>query len=89
LKFLTKSHGQEKLLTKKAPDSITDWLFNAYCLSDEYGIGVATKPVTLNVFQPFFVSVNLPYSAVRGEILPIQASVFNYLNKHISVCMPA
>jgi CD109 antigen len=70
-------------LTKTAPDSITDWIFNAYCLSNEYKIGIA-KPVSLNVFQPFFVSVNLPYSVVKGEILPVQASVFNYLNK----CLP-
>ena len=71
-------------MIQKAPDSITDWIFNAYCLSKQNSIGVA-NPQTLNVFQPFFVSVNLPYSVVKGEILPVQASIFNYMDKCVPV----
>jgi len=67
-------------MVKQAPDSITDWIFDAHCLSSEHGLDVA-ESVSLRVFQPFFVSVNLPYSVVQGEILPVQVSVFSYLDK--------
>ena len=67
-------------MTKKSPDSITDWIFDAFCLSKEYSFGIAPES-TLKVFRPFFVSVNLPYSVVSNEKWPVQVSVFNYLNK--------
>ena len=43
---------------------------DAYCLSNKAGLGVS-ETKTLKVFQPLFVSVNLPYSVIRGEILKI------------------
>ena len=30
------------------------------------------------MFQSFFVSLNLPYSVVRGEEVALQVTVFNY-----------
>ena len=71
-------------MTKKSPDSITDWNFNAFCLSKDYSFGIAPE-MTLRVFRPFFVSVNLPYSVVSNEVWPVQVSVFNYLNKCVAV----
>ena len=71
-------------MTKTSPDSITDWIFNAFCLSKEYSFGIAPES-TLKVFRPLFVSVNLPYSVVSNEIWPVQVSVFNYLNKCVPV----
>ena len=35
----------------------------------------------LEVFQPFFLSLDLPYSVVRGEEVAIKAVIFNYLNE--------
>ena len=32
----------------------------------------------LQVFRPFFVSLNLPYAVKRGEVVGIQCVVFNY-----------
>jgi len=32
----------------------------------------------VQVFQSFFVSLNLPYSVVRGEEVALQVTVFNY-----------
>lgn len=37
-------------------------------------------PSKLTVFQPFFVSTNLPYSIKRGEVVSIPVVVFNYLD---------
>nr|KAG5690559.1 hypothetical protein BaRGS_014692 [Batillaria attramentaria] len=35
----------------------------------------------VRVFRPFFVSLNLPYSVIRGEHVVLQAIVFNYMQQ--------
>lgn len=45
------------------------------------GLGLTQRPSKLKVFQPFFVSTNLPYSVKRGEVVSIPIVVFNYLDK--------
>ena len=37
------------------------------------------------MFKPFFISLNLPYSVIRGEIVAIPVVVYNYINKDLSV----
>ena len=37
------------------------------------------------VFKPFFVSLNLPYSVIRGEEFALQVNVFNYLKEDVNV----
>lgn len=59
-----------------APDSITTWMVRAVALSKEAGLGIAETE--LRVFQPFFVSVDLPYSAIRGEEFPARVALYNY-----------
>lgn len=36
------------------------------------------------MFRPFFIQLNLPYSVIRGEVVAIQAVVFNYMNKEVT-----
>lgn len=59
-----------------APDSITTWMCRAVALSREKGLGIGEAQV--RVFQPFFVQVDLPYSAIRGEELPVRVALYNY-----------
>ncbi|GAB1609825.1 pregnancy zone protein-like [Argonauta hians] len=70
--------------TMKVPDTITTWIGNAICINKEAGIGVSDQ-INLQVFKPFFVSYTLPYSAVRGEKVPLLISVFNYLSLCLTV----
>uniref|UniRef100_A0A3B3CHH6 Alpha-2-macroglobulin-like 1 n=1 Tax=Oryzias melastigma TaxID=30732 RepID=A0A3B3CHH6_ORYME len=70
-------------LEKTVPDTITKWAAGAFCVSPA-GFGVAPN-VGLTAFQPFFVSLTLPYSVVRGEVFTLKATVFNYLPKCIMV----
>ncbi|XP_065574901.1 uncharacterized protein LOC136036525 [Artemia franciscana] len=35
----------------------------------------------LQIFRPFFVQLNLPYSVIRGEAVSIQVVVFNYMSR--------
>ncbi|CAN9510976.1 unnamed protein product [Ophioblennius macclurei] len=70
-------------LEKTVPDTITKWAAGAFCVSPA-GFGVAPN-TGLTVFQPFFVSLTLPYSVIRGEVFTLKATVFNYLSKCIMV----
>ena len=63
----------------ETPDSITTWRLRAVALSKEHGLGVAEAE--LRVFQPFFLQVDLPYSAIRGEELPVKVALYNYLDE--------
>ncbi|XP_035289611.1 alpha-2-macroglobulin-like [Anguilla anguilla] len=65
------------------PDTITKWAASGFCTSPA-GFGLATS-TSLTAFQPFFVSLTLPYSVIREEVFPLKATVFNYLSKCIMV----
>lgn len=71
-------------LTKKVPDTITSWVISAFSLSGKLGLGLSKNPKTLNVFQPFFVSLNLPYSVKRGEVVAVPVVLFNYLETDVT-----
>ncbi|XP_052280943.1 CD109 antigen-like [Dreissena polymorpha] len=61
-----------------APDTITDFVANAFAIHPVSGLGVAPVTSNMSVFLPFFVNLQLPYSVIRGELAVIQANVFNY-----------
>jgi len=68
---------------KTVPDTITKWAAQAFCTS---ALGFGLSPSTVLVaFQPFFVSLTLPYSVIRGEVFTLKATVFNYLPSCIMV----
>jgi len=61
------------------PDTITTWMLHAVAISKDTGLGMAED--TLVAFQPFFIKVDLPYSAIRGEEFPVKVAVYNYLEQ--------
>ncbi|XP_067056984.1 pregnancy zone protein-like isoform X1 [Acropora muricata] len=72
------------VLSVKVPDTITSWVASAFAMSNSSGLGIS-KPTSLKVFQPFFVSLTLPYSVIRGEEVSVIATVFNYENKCLTI----
>ena len=66
-------------LPAEAPDNITTWMLRGVALSKEHGLGVAEAE--LRVFQPFFLQVDLPHSAIRGEEFPVKVALYNYLDE--------
>ena len=66
-------------MTKKVPDTITSWIITGFSVDPITGLGLTRQPSKFNVFQPFFVSTNLPYSIKRGEVVSIPIVVFNYM----------
>jgi CD109 antigen len=75
---MTDAQGRATLPVE-APDSITTWALRAVALSKENGLGIAEGELT--VLQPFFIQVDLPYSAVRGEEFPVKVALYNYLDQ--------
>lgn len=71
-------------LTKKVPDTITSWVITALSVNPKTGLGLTKNPKMLKVFQPFFVSLNLPYSVKRGEVVAIPVVLFNYLETDVN-----
>ncbi|KAK6490158.1 CD109 antigen-like [Huso huso] len=63
------------------PDSITSWVATAFVISEGLGLGLTSSPAELEVSQPFFLSLNLPYSVIRGEQFVLEVTIFNYLNQ--------
>jgi len=66
----------------EAPDTLTTWIGEAICLSPESGIGVAT-PQNVLVTKDFFGDLRLPFSVKRGEVFPLNISVFNNLERQL------
>ncbi|XP_060607320.1 CD109 antigen-like isoform X2 [Ruditapes philippinarum] len=77
--------GGSKTLTYTVPDTITSWYTTAFSVNTQSGLGVTDGPAKLTTFRPFFISLNLPYSVVRGEEVVIQANVFNYMGQDLDV----
>lgn len=66
-------------LREKAPDAITSYIVSAFALDDFYGLGVSQQSAKLQIFRPFFVSINLPATGVkRKEAVAVEMIVFNY-----------
>uniref|UniRef100_A0A1I8PQF4 Thioester-containing protein 4 n=1 Tax=Stomoxys calcitrans TaxID=35570 RepID=A0A1I8PQF4_STOCA len=76
---------EEFTWSKKIPDTITSWVVTAFAMNKEKGLAVTEDKTKITTFQPFFISVRLPYSVKRGEVINVPALVFNYLNKDLDV----
>lgn len=61
------------------PDTITSWVITGLSVNPVYGLGLTKGPKTLKVYQPFFISLSLPYSVKRNEVVAIPIVLFNYL----------
>lgn len=62
----------------------TTWIVSAFSLNQLHGMGISESFGQLQIFQPFYVLVNLPYSVRAGETVAVEMVVFNYLSKEIS-----
>ncbi|XP_067624050.1 thioester-containing protein 1 allele R1 isoform X5 [Eurosta solidaginis] len=79
--FANSTESNSFKLAKKIPDTITSWVVTGFSLNPKTGLALTTDPTKIQVFQPFFVSTNLPYSVKRGEVIAIPVIIFNYMDK--------
>ncbi|XP_057327735.1 CD109 antigen-like isoform X1 [Microplitis mediator] len=84
--FTNSSSGYkgEAVIRRNVPDSITSWVLTAFSVDSTYGLGLIDVPRKLKVFKPFFISLDLPYSVMRGEIVAVPIVVFNYMDKDVT-----
>uniref|UniRef100_A0A667GCT9 Ovostatin n=1 Tax=Lynx canadensis TaxID=61383 RepID=A0A667GCT9_LYNCA len=66
------------------PDTITQWQANGFCVNGDAGFGISST-VTLEISQPFFVEMTLPFSVVRNEQSDLVVSVFSYLSTCVEI----
>ncbi|XP_031637598.1 pregnancy zone protein-like, partial [Contarinia nasturtii] len=78
-----KSFNGSLNLKRKVPDSLTTWVLSGFSICPINGLALTKKPSELCVQQPFHVSLNLPFSVKRGEVLTVPCSIFNYLPNQI------
>ncbi|MBN1191636.1 MAG: hypothetical protein JXA46_17925 [Dehalococcoidales bacterium] len=77
-KIETDDNGRASIEVE-VPDTITTWIMRAVAVSKSNGLGITEGQ--LRVFQPFFLSIDLPYSVIRGEEFPVNVAVYNYLDQ--------
>ncbi|XP_037033232.1 CD109 antigen-like [Bradysia coprophila] len=70
-------------LRKKVPDSLTTWVLTGFSIDPVNGLALTKQPSELCVQQQFHISIHLPYSVKRGEVVTIPCSIFNYLPNEI------
>ncbi|KAM4704379.1 ovostatin-like, partial [Rhinophrynus dorsalis] len=79
------STGHVTLTRDDVPDSVTEWEGSTFCLSNDTGLGMTTKPAVYRTFLHFFLDFTPPYTMRRGEILQLRTYTSNYLEKYIKV----
>ena len=69
----------------KAPElANSSWTITGFSLDELYGMGITQEEGHLEIFQPFYVRVDVPYLVRRGESVAVQMVVYNYLTREIS-----
>lgn len=66
--YLLSTEKEEFTWSKKVPDTITSWVLTGFSMNDDKGLGVTGKRTDVITFQPFFISIRLPYSVKRGNL---------------------
>ncbi|XP_077615086.1 ovostatin homolog 2-like [Crocuta crocuta] len=66
------------------PDTITQWQADGFCVNGEAGFGISST-ATLEISQPFFVEMTLPFSVVRNEQSDLIVNVFSYLSTCVEI----
>ncbi|KAG7316435.1 hypothetical protein KOW79_019976 [Hemibagrus wyckioides] len=80
------SESTTAAFTLTVPDSMTSWVATAFVISENLGLGLSA-PAELRVSKDFFVSLNLPAYLVRGELLLLEISLFNYIDLDLEVLL--
>ncbi|XP_076081497.1 CD109 antigen-like isoform X1 [Mytilus galloprovincialis] len=72
-------------ITAVLPDTITAWVASAFVVNKRSGFSLSNSAAKIVGFKDFFISLNLPYSVIRGEEVALQVNLFNYQNTNMSV----
>jgi hypothetical protein len=76
--YINGNAAYSKAITLK--DSITTWVLQGVGMSKTQGMCIA-EPFNITAFKTFFIQLDLPKSAVKGEQTVVKATIFNYGNR--------
>ncbi|XP_017784771.1 PREDICTED: CD109 antigen-like [Nicrophorus vespilloides] len=71
-------------IKRRVPSSMNTWTITGFSLNPLHGLGLTTNPRRIKVKKPFSVTINLPHSVQRGEILEVPVVVINNLDNDIT-----
>ncbi|KAJ8965945.1 hypothetical protein NQ317_008000, partial [Molorchus minor] len=72
-------------IRRRIPSSLNTWSISAFSLDPLHGLGLVSAPKKLKVTKSFVVTVDLPYSVQREEILAVPVVVNNFMNQDVNV----
>ncbi|XP_050306884.1 CD109 antigen [Anthonomus grandis grandis] len=70
-------------IRRKVPSTLNNWLISGFSLDPIRGLAIMAEPKRLKVTKSFVVSLDLPYSVQKGEILAVPVVVYNHMNQDI------
>ncbi|XP_004677441.1 PREDICTED: complement C5 [Condylura cristata] len=76
---------KRKQLQFALPDSLTTWEVQGVGISNS-GICVADT-LKVKVFKDVFLEMHIPYSVVRGELIQLKGTVYNYRTSGMPFCV--
>ncbi|XP_076256034.1 thioester-containing protein 3 isoform X1 [Rhynchophorus ferrugineus] len=83
--FTNFSSGYEgkSSIRRKLPSTLTNWLISGFSLDPIRGLALMNQPKKLKVAKSFVVTLDLPYSVQKGEILAVPVVIYNYMPQDI------
>ncbi|XP_070197998.1 CD109 antigen-like [Littorina saxatilis] len=76
---------RKEVLKVNTPDTITTWVVTAFAVHPTLGLAVSRVPAELLAIKRLFATLDLPYSAVRGEDVCFTALTFNRYDVPVKV----
>ncbi|XP_055853354.1 thioester-containing protein 1 allele R1 [Episyrphus balteatus] len=85
--FMNISSGNEGRTTihKRLPSQMRSWVLTGFSLDPVTGLGLSKPPSNLQSFRDFYISTDLPYSVRKGEVLAVPFTVFNNMDRDLTV----
>nr|UCK81479.1 macroglobulin-complement related protein-like 1 [Arenicola marina] len=65
-------------LRRNVPDEPMTWVAGAFGISHDLGFGLVHYPTRYDATRPFFMRLQAPDTAVKGEQLGVRLALFNY-----------
>lgn len=72
-------------IRRRLPNTLNTWSISGFSLDLLFGLGLVASPKKLKVTKNFVVTLDLPHSIQRGEILAVPVVVLNSMSQDINV----
>ncbi|KAK2182230.1 hypothetical protein NP493_362g02042 [Ridgeia piscesae] len=67
----------------EVPKEPMSWVVGAFSVSLENGLGVMPQPYKYQATRPFYIQVEMPDQAVKGEQIGVRIALFNYWDRFL------